>query len=77
MSTQRDLVHKFKAAFEEKKFDILDSHLADDMTHQALPSSFVVVLANYLLGPWHLTAVMQSRKDNDKGRMEERLKGYS
>lgn len=50
MSTQRELVEKFKAAFEEKKFDILESHLAEDMTYQLLPSTFVVALACSRLG---------------------------
>ena len=49
MSTQREIVDKFKEAYEAGDLTILDPYLADDMTYQVLPSTFVLFLARYSL----------------------------
>ena len=42
MSTQREIVEKFKEALETKNLDIITPYMAEDMTYELLPSSFVV-----------------------------------
>lgn len=44
MSTQHEIIEEFKKAFEKKTLNDLDPHLAEDMTYQVLPSSFVVLV---------------------------------
>lgn len=41
MSTERELVDKFKEAFETKNIEVIKPHLSEDMTYNILPSSFV------------------------------------
>ena len=43
MSTERKIVDTFIKAFEEKNIDIISPHLADDLTYELLPSTFVVL----------------------------------
>ena len=48
MSTQEELVTKFKEAFEQKNLDALDPFLSENMTYETLPSPFVPVPAYHL-----------------------------
>ena len=43
MSTERELTGKFKEAIETKDINSVYPYLAEDMTYEILPSSFVVV----------------------------------
>lgn len=45
MPTQSELIGIIKTTFEKKDYEILYPHLADSMTYQVLPSTFVVVPA--------------------------------
>ena len=45
MLTQTDLIKVIREAYEKRDFDALYPHLAEDVTYQILPSTFVVVLA--------------------------------
>ena len=44
MSTERELAEKFKEAIETRNIEAIFPHLAEDMTYEVLPSTFVVVL---------------------------------
>jgi len=39
MSTERELVDKFKEAFEARNIDLIDPYLAEEMSYELLPSS--------------------------------------
>lgn len=41
MSSERELVKKYKEAVETKNLDAIYPHLAEDMTYEVLPSTFV------------------------------------
>lgn len=45
MSTEREIVDLFPVAFKKKNLEILEPYLAESMTYQLLPSTFVAVLA--------------------------------
>ena len=59
MSTEREIVEKFKEGVETKNMNVILPYLTEDVTYELLPSTFVVVL--YGGTPWILTAMMQSR----------------
>jgi len=44
MSTERQIVEKFKEALETKNIDVIVPHMAEDMAYELLPSTFVLVL---------------------------------
>lgn len=44
MSTEREIAQKFKEAVEVKSMDIILPYLADDVTYELLPTTFVLVL---------------------------------
>ena len=43
MSTEREIVEKFKEAVELRNIDIILPYMAEDMVYELLPSTFVVV----------------------------------
>lgn len=49
MSTEREIVQKFKEAIETKNVDGFLPYMAEGMTYEVLPSTFVLVLACYCL----------------------------
>jgi hypothetical protein len=49
MSSERQLVEKFKEAIEKKNIDVICPYLAEGMTYEILPSTFVVDLVVVLL----------------------------
>jgi hypothetical protein len=49
MSTEREITEKFKEAIEARNVDGIFPYLAEGMTYEVLPSTFVVVLAGYRL----------------------------
>jgi hypothetical protein len=44
MSSERELADKFKEAIETRNIDVVYPYLAEDMTYEILPSTFVVGL---------------------------------
>ena len=42
MSTEREIAEKFKDAVETMKIDVVFPYLAEDMTYELLPSTFVI-----------------------------------
>ena len=42
MSTEREIAEKFKDAVETMKIDVVLPYLAEDMTYELLPSTFVI-----------------------------------
>lgn len=42
MSSEGDIVDIFEKAFREKSFEGLNPYLAEDMTYELLPSTFVL-----------------------------------
>jgi len=43
MSTERQIVEKFKEALETKNIDVFAPYVAEDATVEVFPSTFVVV----------------------------------
>lgn len=70
MSTERELAEKFKEAVELKSIDVLYPYLAEGMTYEVLPSTFVVILMGGT--SWTLSALfaIQGRDESRQGRME-------
>jgi len=68
MSPERELVEKFKEAVETLKVEAIFPYLADEVTYELLPSTFVVVLdgGNSCI----LNAMMQGREEAYQGRMD-------
>ena len=44
MSSEREIVEKFKEGVETMKVETIIPYLADDVTYELLPSTFVVAL---------------------------------
>ena len=44
MSSEREIIEKFKEAVETLKVETIIPHLADDVTYELLPSTLVVAL---------------------------------
>jgi len=47
MSTEREIVEKFREAIETMNIDSIVPYMAEDMVYEMLPSTFVVVLQGY------------------------------
>ena len=62
MSTERELVEKFKEAFETRNIDKFSPYLTEDMTYEILPPSFVIILVGGT--SWILSALMQGREES-------------
>jgi len=56
MSTEREIVEKFKEALETMKPDAIVPYMAEDMAYEILPSTFVVVFQGGT--SWILNATM-------------------
>ena len=65
MSTEREIVQKFKEALETMNVETLVPYLAEDMVYELLPSTFVIVLQGRTSRI--LNAMMQSRKEAFQG----------
>ena len=63
MSPEREIAEKFKVAVETKNIDSVIPYLAEDLTYELLPSTFVVVLRGGT--SWILNFIIQSRGEED------------
>jgi len=59
MSTEREIAEKFREGVEAKDLNLILPYLAEDVTYELLPSTFVVLLQGGTLRI--LSAMIQSR----------------
>ena len=69
MSSEREIVEKFKEAVETKEMDSFAPYLAEDATIQMLPSTFVIIPPRGT--SYVLSAMMQGRAKDDWRRVDQ------
>ena len=69
MSSEREIVEKFKEAVETKNMDSFAPYLAEDATIQMLPSTFVIIPPRGT--SCVLSAMIQGRAKDDWRRVDQ------
>ena len=64
MSTEREIVQKFKEAMETRNIDIFAPYMAEDATCDMLPYTFVVVPPDGT--SWILSVMIQGREEGER-----------